>query len=102
MAGTAARAAKAQPRSRGFNPQTPTATFDNETLSLDIGGCTLCVRYADCEEAEDAGGLIYVWPRDGGPIVVPTRVLADADEAARLVSRLAGHIGVVRRVGLAG
>ena len=79
-----------------------TATFDNETLSFDIDGRTLCVRYADCEEAEDAGGLIYVWPRDGGPIVVPTRTLADADEAARLVSRLSGHIGVGRRAGLAG
>jgi hypothetical protein len=31
---------------------------------------------------------------------VPTRALADADEAARLVSRLTGHIGR-RRVGLA-
>ena len=79
-----------------------TATFDNETLSLDIDGRTQCLRYADCEEAEDAGGLIYVWPRDGGPIVLPTRALPDADEAARLVSRLSGHIGVGRRVGLAG
>ena len=79
-----------------------TATFDNETLSLDIDGSTLCVRYADCEDAEDAGGLIYVWPRDGGPIVVPTRALADADEAARLIFRLSGEIGVGPRVGLAG
>ena len=42
-----------------------TATFDDETLSLDVDGRTLRLRYADCEEAEDAGGLIYVWPRDG-------------------------------------
>ncbi len=79
-----------------------TATFDDETVSLDIDGRTLCVRYADCEEAEDAGGLIYVWPREGGPVVLPTRALPDADEAARLVSRLSGHIGVGRRMGLAG
>jgi hypothetical protein len=79
-----------------------TATFDDETLSLGIDGRTLCVRYADCEEAEDAGGLVYVWPRVGAPIVVPSRVFADADEAARLVSRLSGHIGVGRRVGLTG
>ena len=79
-----------------------TATFDDETLSLDIDGCTLRVRYADCEDAEDAGGLIYVWPRDGGPIVVPTRALADADETARLVSRLSDQIGKGRRPALAG
>jgi hypothetical protein len=78
-----------------------TATFDNETLSLDVDGRTQCLRYADCEDAEDVGGLIYVWPRDGGPIVVPTRALADAEEAARLVSRLSGGIGDRRRVSLA-
>jgi hypothetical protein len=78
-----------------------TATFDNETLSLDVDGRTQCLRYADCEDAEDVGGLIYVWPRDGGPIVVPTRALADADEATRLVSRLSGQIRVGRRVDLA-
>jgi hypothetical protein len=78
-----------------------TATFDNETLSLDVDGRTQCLRYADCEAAEDVGGLIYVWPRDGGPIVVPTRALADADEATRLVSRLSGQIRVGRRVDLA-
>ena len=78
-----------------------TATFDNETLSLDVDGRKLCLRYADCEAAEDVGGLIYVWLREGGPIVVPTRALTDVDEAARLVSRLSGHIGVRRRVDLA-
>ena len=78
-----------------------TATFDNETLSLDVDGRTQCLRYADCEDAEDVGGLIYVWPRDGGPIVVPTRALADADEATRLVSLLSGQIRVGRRVDLA-
>jgi hypothetical protein len=57
----------------------------------------LSLAYADCEEAEDTGGLIYVWPRDGAPVVVPTRVLPDAGEAARLVSRLSGRIADRRR-----
>ncbi|HZZ25371.1 MAG TPA: hypothetical protein VFE60_23685, partial [Roseiarcus sp.] len=35
-----------------------TATFCDETLSLDFGGRTQCLRYADCENAEDVGGLI--------------------------------------------
>ena len=56
-----------------------TATFGDETLSLDVDGRVLSLRYADCEQAEDAGGLIYVWPREGAPIVVPTRALADAE-----------------------
>ncbi len=41
--------------------------------------------FADCEEAEDAGGLIYFWPRDGAPIVLPSRALPDG-EAASLVA----------------
>ena len=69
------------------------ATFDNETLSLAVDGRTMRLRYADCEAAEDAGGLIYVWPRDGVPIVVPTRALANAEEASRLMSCLSGRIG---------
>ena len=79
-----------------------TASFEGDSMSLDVDGRKLHLRYADCEEAEDAGGLIYVWPRDGAPIVVPTRALADAEEAARLVSRLSVRIGNFRRAGLAG
>jgi hypothetical protein len=58
-----------------------------------MDGRTLNLRYADCEQAEDAGGLIYIWPRNGVPIVVPTRAMADAEEAARLLSRLSSRIG---------
>jgi hypothetical protein len=82
--------------------QALTATFENETLSLEVDGRTMRLRYADCEEAEDAGGLIYVWPRHGAPIVVPTRAFADGEEAARLVGRLSGRITETRRAGLAG
>jgi hypothetical protein len=69
------------------------ATFGDEALSFDMDGRTLNLRYADCEQAEDAGGLIYIWPRNGVPIVVPTRAMADAEEAARLLSCLSARIG---------
>jgi hypothetical protein len=73
------------------------ATFGDEALSFDMDGRTLNLRYADCEQAEDAGGLIYIWPRNGVPIVVPTRAIADAEEAARLLSRLSARIGYGRQ-----
>jgi hypothetical protein len=79
-----------------------TATFGEETLSFDADGRTLNLRYADCEQAEDAGGLIYVWPRNGVPIVVPTRAVGDPEEAALLLSRLSARIGNERRPALAG
>lgn len=74
-----------------------TATFDDDALSLDVDGRATRLRYADCDEAEDAGGLIYVWPRRGAPIVVPTRVMKDAEEATRLVLSLSGRIADGRR-----
>ena len=64
----------------GGMPLTLKATFGDEALSFDMDGRTLNLPYADCEQAEDAGGLIYIWPRKGVPIVVPTRALADAEE----------------------
>jgi hypothetical protein len=79
-----------------------TATFGDDALSFDIDGRTLNLRYTDCEQAEDAGGLIYIWPRNGVPIVVPTRAVADPEEAARLLSRLSARIGNERRPALAG
>ena len=78
------------------------ATFGDEALSFDMDGRTLNLRYADCEQAEDAGGLIYIWPRNGVPIVMPTRAMADADEAARLLSRLSTRIGNGRQPAIAG
>jgi hypothetical protein len=78
------------------------ATFGDEALSFDMDGRILNLLYADCEQAEDAGGLIYVWPRNGAPIVAPTRVMADAEEAARLLSHLSARIGKERRAVSAG
>src|SRR5580704_16662636 len=78
------------------------ATFGDEALSFEMDGRTLNLTYADCEQAEDAGGLIYIWPRNGVPIVMPTRAIADADEAARLLSRLSTRIGNRRQPAIAG
>ncbi|HEX9170218.1 MAG TPA: hypothetical protein VF886_15050 [Roseiarcus sp.] len=73
-----------------------TATFESDALLLNVSGRVRRFCYADCDEAENAGGLIYVWLREGVPIVVPTRALADAQAAARLMSRLSGRIGSIR------
>ena len=44
-------------------------------MTVEGAGRKLRLTYADCEDAENAGGLIYVWRRKGVPVVVPTRVL---------------------------
>jgi hypothetical protein len=76
----------------GLRAAALTASFGSDNLCLEVDGRTTCHRYAECDEAEDAGGLIYVWLRSGIPIVVPTRALCDQAEAARLVSDLSSRI----------
>jgi len=65
-----------------------TATFEDDALSLDVDGRIERLCYADCEEAEDAGGLIYLWPSAGLPVVIPVRTLPGAGEAGRLVAQV--------------
>lgn len=38
--------------------------------------------FADCDEAEEAGGIIYLWPRAGEPAFIPARAFA-SEQAAR-------------------
>jgi hypothetical protein len=49
------------------------------------------LAFVDCEEAEEAGGLIYLWRREGAPFVMPCRVLAEG-EAARLMAFVKARI----------
>jgi hypothetical protein len=62
-------------------------TIDDHGITLTCANHTLRLNYRDCHEAEDAGGLIYLWPREGVPIILPTRTLAEG-EAKRLVARI--------------
>jgi hypothetical protein len=72
-----------------------TARIDDGGVTLDGGGRSRRLEYVDCEEAEDAGGLIYLWPRDGAPVVLPARALGDG-EARRLVAQIKQRIGGTR------
>ena len=69
-----------------------TTTIDDDGVTLAGAGRRRRLDFADCDEAEDAGGLIYLWPREGAPIVLPTRALGEG-EAARLLARLRRRIG---------
>ena len=72
-----------------------TTTIDDDGVTQAGAGRNVRLDYADCEDAEDAGGLIYLWPRQGSPIVLPTRALRPG-EAARLLARIKGRIGETR------
>ena len=49
-------------------------------------------QFADCVEAEDAGGLVYLWPSHGAPAIAPTRVFHDQPEAARFAKYLQSRL----------
>jgi hypothetical protein len=72
-----------------------TTTIDDEGVTQVGAARHVRLDYDDCEEAEDAGGLIYLWPREGSPIVLPTRALGPG-EPARLLARIKGRIGRTR------
>ena len=57
-------------------------------LRLEGAVAPMIFEFADCLEAEDAGGLVYLWPRQGAPAIAPTRVFRDAEEAAQIVRYL--------------
>ncbi len=42
--------------------------------------------FLDCIEAEESGGLIYLWERDAVPVVLPSRLFAEGQAAALLKS----------------
>ncbi len=73
---------------------------DEAGLALSLAGATPPARwnFTDCLEIEDAGGLVYLWPRSGAPAIVPIRVFADAEAAAGFVEFVRGRLR--RRIAL--
>ncbi|MGD0640957.1 MAG: hypothetical protein ABSC22_09445 [Roseiarcus sp.] len=64
-----------------------------DETGLGLGGAAPARwNFVDCLEAEDAGGLIYLWPRSGLPAIVPTRVFEGAEAAAEFVEFLRGRL----------
>jgi hypothetical protein len=63
-----------------------TVSVDASGVTRAAGGRTLRLAFAACQDAEDAHGLIYFWPREGPPIILPVRALGDG-EAGTIVAR---------------
>jgi hypothetical protein len=65
-----------------------------DETGLALAGAAPLARwnFADCLEAEDAGGLVYLWPRQGAPAIAPTRVFRDETEAARFAQFLRSRL----------
>jgi hypothetical protein len=76
-------------------------------LAIDEAGLTLTGsnaarwNFSDGLEAEDAGGMIYFWPRSGAPAVLPARAFPSLEAASQFVA-LARAVIATARVGRTG
>lgn len=69
-----------------------TARIDEAGVTLEGGGRSRRLDWVECEEAEEADGLIYLWARSDAMIVLPARAIRDG-EAGRLVAQIKQQIG---------
>jgi hypothetical protein len=55
---------------------------------VDLKGATVAAHWDFWEglEVEDAGGMIYLWPRTGDPAFLPTRIFPSEDAAREFVA----------------
>jgi hypothetical protein len=61
-------------------------TFDDRGLRAATSAGCRPVAFADCEEAEEAAGIIYFWPRTGEPAFIPARAFANEQVAREFLN----------------
>jgi hypothetical protein len=59
---------------------------DEEGLTLSGATTSARWKFSDGLEAEDAGGLVYLWPRAGAPAVLPSRAFPSPQAASEFVA----------------
>lgn len=90
-----------------YDAKTMVATISDDGIDAAGASAIRKWRFDACSEAEICGPLLYLWPREGLPLVAPLRCLGDdsaallgflqgrlaglAADRARLVSRAAGR-----------
>lgn len=62
------------------------AVVDETGLALEGADASPRWNFADGVEVEDAGGMIYLWPRSGPPAFLPTRIFPSEDTVRAFVA----------------
>ena len=79
-----------RPAERGAAPTI--VTTDATGLSLQTGANVRRIEFRDCREAERTGALIYLWPEDDDPSVIPARAYSSDADAEFFVAMLRAAI----------
>ncbi|MGO8798748.1 MAG: hypothetical protein ACLQE9_10590 [Roseiarcus sp.] len=75
-----------------------TVRLDDSGLQVESAAGSRRLAFADCDEAEDAGGMIYLWPRDGEPAFIPARAFPNDQAAQEFLALVrAGVAGAAKR-----
>jgi hypothetical protein len=71
------------------------ATIRLSEAALDVEGPGGARRlpFVDCDEAEEAGGVIYLWPRVGEPAFIPVRAFPDQEAARQFLAYIRARLG---------
>ena len=62
--------------------------IDASGLHVETAAGGRCLSFAECEAAEEAGGMLYLWPRRGEPAFLPARAFASERAAQEFLARL--------------
>lgn len=66
--------------------------LDEWDLRLESASEVRCLRFADCDEAETVDAILYLWPRNGMPAIIPARAFADDGAACAFLDGLRAAI----------
>ena len=94
--GTRRRFLQARRAARDWSKRLKTAgpltiSFDATGARLTARDLDACWPFAEADDIEDAGGMIYLWPKAGDPLFWPTRAFAAESDAAALIVFVRAH-----------
>lgn len=67
-------------------------TVEDSGLRMQTAVRSQVFDFADCDEAEEAAGMIYLWPRKGAPALMPTRALPDEQTVREFLGFVRGRL----------
>jgi hypothetical protein len=73
------------------------AWADEAGLRLENAAGSRRIVFADCDEVENAGGIIYLWQRSGEPAFLPARAFGGEQAAQEFLKTTRARIALGRR-----
>jgi hypothetical protein len=62
--------------------------LEDSRIQMETSMGSTQLAFNDCEEAEEAGGIIYLWARKGAPVFIPAHAFPSEPAAREFLSRV--------------